>query len=716
MADINIIVKMQADQAVKDAKKLKDGLDKTEKSAQALSVQIKETSRAFSVFAGNIAAIGVAKLTQTLVRATKGLIDLGQASIQAASDAEETLNKFNVVFRDVSDEAESAANNLAKSFGLAQSEAKGLLADTADLLSGFGFTGKAALDLSTQVQELAVDLASFTNFSGGAQGASEALTKALLGERESVKALGIAILEEDIKKQVAINTAKGLTFESERQAKAQATLDIALRQSANAIGDFARSSESFANTSRILNARLQNIQETLGGPLLLAATALKREFIALIDSFDTQQVVDFVKNGIVSLLESLIAIIPAVNPVISAFKLLGDAFLIVQNLLQSGFGVIIAAFSELSDIVLSEINRILGAIPDFLIPDSFRLEFEALRAGIQETADDLDSFGDISLDGAVNDVNDLKVAFDGVDESLQNTVSEETLNKIRTGLNNITDAVKNASEEQLAAVTGANAAQVQNEEQTNAQLQELALERQLVEEETRLLRQQEEAGFFASLVQREQDSELKRLEIRRQAAINTINDKKKLNTTLARIDLERAKVEQKQEEQANAQRVADRRSTLNTLTGLTRSSNSALFNIGKAAAIATATIDGQVAVQKALASAPPPFNFALAALVGAATADTISRIASQKKPSFQEGGIVPGNSFSGDNVSAQVNSGEVILNRQQQAETLFAIANGAGGEGRVIQNNITLELDGEVVTRAVSRSVANGTILGEEGV
>ena len=45
-------------------------------------------------------------------------------------------------------------------------------------------------------------------------------------------------------------------------------------------------------------------------------------------------------------------------------------------------------------------------------------------------------------------------------------------------------------------------------------------------------------------------------------------------------------------------------------------------------------------------------------------------------PKFAQGGIVPGSSFSGDNVIARVNSGEMILNDRQQAN-LLKIANGS---------------------------------------
>lgn len=55
-----------------------------------------------------------------------------------------------------------------------------------------------------------------------------------------------------------------------------------------------------------------------------------------------------------------------------------------------------------------------------------------------------------------------------------------------------------------------------------------------------------------------------------------------------------------------------------------------------------------------------------------AVAAVIAAIASA--PKFAKGGVVPGTSFSGDNVMAQVNSGEMILNTQQQ-RNLFNLLN-----------------------------------------
>jgi len=183
---------------------------------------------------------------------------------QMAVDAQETFNKFSVVFQDVGDEAEAAAKDLRDNWGLASSSAKELLGNTGDLLTGLGMTGEAALELSTKTQKLAIDLASFTNIQGGAKRASEAITKAMLGEREMMKLLGVVIREEDIKLALANKGQQNLTGSALLAAKAQATLDIAMSQSKNAMGDFARTSDQVANQQRILGERFKEMSEEIG--------------------------------------------------------------------------------------------------------------------------------------------------------------------------------------------------------------------------------------------------------------------------------------------------------------------------------------------------------------------------------------------------------------------------------------------------------------------
>lgn len=79
--------------------------------------------------------------------------------------------------------------------------------------------------------------------------------------------------------------------------------------------------------------------------------------------------------------------------------------------------------------------------------------------------------------------------------------------------------------------------------------------------------------------------------------------------------------------QEQAFRLKDQQDFFGNLAKLSSSGNKRIAAVGKAAAITQATIDGVLAVQKALASAPPPVNYALAAAVGAAAAANIAQIA-----------------------------------------------------------------------------------------
>jgi len=186
-------------------------------------------------------------------------------------------------------------------------------------------------------------------------------------------------------------------------------------------------------------------------------------------------------------------------------------------------------------------------------------------------------------------------------------------------------------------------------------------------------------AFELAKLQLQFDAQAKKIEQEKkgQDQINAL----RINEANRNKAIEDLKTKQELEQQRIRQQ--NFKSSLSSIASLQSSSSKELFAIGKAAAIATATIDGIAAVQKALSAAPPPFNFVLAALVGAAQAVNLGKIASAQPPQFAQGGIVPGNSTSGDRVPALVNSGEMVLNKQQQAE-LFSIANGGGAGGNVV--------------------------------
>ena len=101
---------------------------------------------------------------------------------------------------------------------------------------------------------------------------------------------------------------------------------------------------------------------------------------------------------------------------------------------------------------------------------------------------------------------------------------------------------------------------------------------------------------------------------------------------------------------------------------------------------------------------------AVAALIGGALImNGINSAADQaearaKKPTnsnFASGGIVGGSSLTGDNVKINANSGEMVLNRRQQAN-LFKMLNNGGGGGGDIQLTANLIMDDKQFALAVA--------------
>lgn len=632
-----------------------------DKGMSNVNKQLKANNSALSSFTGNLAAIGFSKLISGATQAAGAILDFGQASIQAAVDAGETESKFVAVFSTITDSANNMAKELQKAYGLGVVESKTLLSATGDLLTGFGFAEEQALALSGEVQKLAVDLASFTNFSGGAAGASEALTKALLGERESIKALGISIQEKDVQEQVALNTAGGLTFATERQAKAQATLQLAIKQSQNAIGDYGKTSESAANQLKKYNTNIDNLSIAFGKGFVPAIQPAILEINQFLEAIDQDQVTAFVKDGILVLIEGLQAVVPWINPIVNGFRVMGEVFNIIQNGITSGMSAIVGVVALVAQRVIDNWRFVLEALPSSLVPDGWIEGLNSASMALDDTMKTMVESIEVDSQDMSNSLNNIV--------NPENMISEDKLDLLKEKLALVKDAVISADIE-------------------------------------------------TQIAQAELEKKKAALAKKKAAQDKALQDKKNKDS------LKQSKFEEalfgKQvswEKSGGEDRAKNLRSTLDTMSTLTSSNNKALFTIGKASAIATATIDGIAATQKALASAPPPFNFVLAGIVGTASALNVAKIASSKPPSagnFADGGFIPGTSFSGDRLTANVNSGEAVLNSTQQRE-FMDLANGGSGnsEMAVAINNlaaqpILVQIDGETVFEAVRSEVESG--------
>lgn len=170
----------------------------------------------------------------------------------------------------------------------------------------------------------------------------------------------------------------------------------------------------------------------------------------------------------------------------------------------------------------------------------------------------------------------------------------------------------------------------------------------------------------------------------------------------------------------NEQQLKDQQEFFNRASSLASSENKAMAAIGIAAGLTQIAIATPPAIASSYkfgaALGGPPLGAAFGAVAAAAQAQQAARLAGLK---FEHGGIVPGGSMTGDNVQAYVNSGEMILNRQQQTE-LFNLANGQGGSNSRIESLLErlviasentskdLVVDGRAIATVVRNQVQSG--------
>ena len=239
-----------------------------------------------------------------------GMARAGWSMINMASDAEETESKLNAVFKGIEKESTIVADSIANKFGLANSTVQEMLGNTGDLLTGFGFARGEALKMSANVAELAVDLKSFQNFSGGAKGASEAITKALLGETESMKSLGVVVRQNTKGFRDQVASIQRQTGATEQQAKAQAIWMQIQEQTKNAQGDALKTYDSTANRIDRMSQGWKTTKEAIGS-FLIEGLAVDDMVSALTDGMkaltNNTHNVRFAIEGATSSLKSFIA-------------------------------------------------------------------------------------------------------------------------------------------------------------------------------------------------------------------------------------------------------------------------------------------------------------------------------------------------------------------------------------------------------------------------
>ena len=210
-----------------------------------------------------------------------------------------------------------------------------------------------------------------------------------------------------------------------------------------------------------------------------------------------------------------------------------------------------------------------------------------------------------------------------------------------------------------------------------------ALEAELASLDAKLQAELEAAGVADETTEEKYDKQLADLEGNLSKAA-TIEEKAKIKADIKELKAEKVKALEREKIE---DKYAEKRKQLEYDIAMVK------WKFQLASAISQAPIAVLNAYSSGWAAGPfagPVLSSLYAGLAAVASGLQIAAVTASK-PSFQTGGIVPGNSIAGDNVSAMVNSGEMILNGAQQ-KRLFNVANGGGGGSNLQKVSISEEV------------------------
>lgn len=212
-----------------------------------------------------VAALGAALAGAFVV---DKLVGFGVELFNLGSELQLLDTKISTVFGAQENQVREWADGLNESLGISETQVAGLAAGMADLLKPMGFTSDQAAQMSMETVELSGALSMWTGGQYDAAAVSEILSKAMLGERDGLKALGISINQAEVD-QRALEIARldgrdAITA----QDQAMATQQLIMEKSTDAQDAYAESQKGLTGQLNTLKAKWADIKETLARALI----------------------------------------------------------------------------------------------------------------------------------------------------------------------------------------------------------------------------------------------------------------------------------------------------------------------------------------------------------------------------------------------------------------------------------------------------------------
>lgn len=246
-----------------DTSGVRDGVSEINRSFDGVEKGIRKADSALTGLGGTVRKIG--KMFAAAF-AVKKLVQFGNECIELGSDLAEVQNVVDVTFTTMSDKVNEFAKSAMTTAGMSETMAKRYIGTFGAMAKSFGYSEKEAYDMSTALTQLTGDVASFYNLSQ-----DEAYTKmksVFTGETESLKELGVVMTQSALDQYSLANGYGKTTAAMTEQEKVGLRMAFVQQQLTAASGDFIRTSDSWANQTRVMQLQIESLKATIGQGLI----------------------------------------------------------------------------------------------------------------------------------------------------------------------------------------------------------------------------------------------------------------------------------------------------------------------------------------------------------------------------------------------------------------------------------------------------------------
>lgn len=248
-------------------KEAKNAGEQSGKSISQIGKAATEAEGKIGGLGASLAKLGVAI---SVVAIIKGLISLGKQAVELGSDIVEVQNVVDTAFGSMAYKIEKFSATSIQQFGMSKLAAKQTASTYMAMARSMGLTEDAASNMAIALTGLSGDVASFYNISQAE--ADTKLKSVFTGETETLKSLGVVMTQTNLD-AFALANGFGKTTASMSQSELVALrYQYVMDKLGMAQGDFAKTSGSWANQTRVLSESWKEFLSVIGQGLIQALT------------------------------------------------------------------------------------------------------------------------------------------------------------------------------------------------------------------------------------------------------------------------------------------------------------------------------------------------------------------------------------------------------------------------------------------------------------